>query len=228
MPERKQAAPRVGDGHFALRTVESIGKLDLGNDHLRDFAVLAGAREAFPRIVMKQDMQHHLAKRRIGGMAVGVPSRGFRVDFQRPGFVHTIDFHRRLEEIRTGAAVPLAKLDDAHRPAVGAAEIPAKGPGKPQRLQFQFLRQAPHRPLFKRQRRVPHGFQQKQIGHDSALAHRLLDFGGVFDGGVALAGVAAAGGGLAGGGLVGSAGGGGGGSRISSHPASAAASGMSP
>jgi hypothetical protein len=36
-------------------------------------------------------MQHHLAKRRIGGVAVGFPRRGVGIDFQGPGLHHAID-----------------------------------------------------------------------------------------------------------------------------------------
>ena len=95
-------------------------------------------------------MQNHLAECRIGRMAMGFPGGGIGIKLQRPGFDHPIDFHRRLEKIRAGTAVPLAELDDAHRSSVGAAEHPSKGAAKPECLQFQLGGQGGHHTFLER------------------------------------------------------------------------------
>ena len=154
--ERINTASGMGDGHLALRAVERIRELRGCDDDLRHLPVPAGTDEIPPGIRLKNHMQHHIIKCRICGVAVRIPCRRNRVQFQRPGTECASDLHRSLDEVRTSSAVPLAKLRDSNWITGRRAEVPAEGAGKPQRLELQFRWQGGRRGFRKGERRVPY------------------------------------------------------------------------
>ncbi len=111
-----------------------------------------------PRVRLEDDVQHHLAERRIGGVAVRLPRAGIGIDLQRTGARFAIDLHGGLDEIRARTAVPLAELHDSNCFSAGGAEIPAESPGKPQCLEFQLRRQGTRRGFRESERRMPDRF----------------------------------------------------------------------
>ena len=108
MFQRMNAAPRMGDGNLALRTVQSVGELKLGDDDLRDFAVIGGAEEVPARVRLENDVQHHIVERGIGRVPVRVPCGGIRIELKRAGLRLAIDLHSGFFDVRnhpTGGVV---------------------------------------------------------------------------------------------------------------------------
>jgi hypothetical protein len=100
--ERCDAAAGMGDGDLALRAVEGVGELHLGDQHLRHLAVVAGADEIAAGIGLEDHVQDHIAERRVHRVAVRLPGGWIGVEFERAGAQFAIDLHGGLDEIRAG------------------------------------------------------------------------------------------------------------------------------
>ena len=133
-------AAGTGNGRFAVRPHQRFFKETGGNRDARNLPVLAGAGEALRLACMEDHVQHGRFEGGVGTVAMGFPIGGPEVEFDRPFAPLAGDLDGGLQEIRSGRAVPLAELYDAHRISRRVAEVPAEGSGEPQRLQLELGR----------------------------------------------------------------------------------------
>ena len=88
---------------------------------------------------MNEDVQDRVIESGVGGVAVRFPAAIREVEFDRAADrIAGIESDDGVGEIRSGRAIPGAKLDDLNVVAGDGMELSAEVAGKPARLQFQF------------------------------------------------------------------------------------------
>ena len=92
---------------------------------------------------MNEDVQDRVVEGRVGGVAVRFPAAIGQVELDRAANRFAgIEPDDGVGEIRTGGAVPGAKLDDLNVVPRDGTKSPAEVAGEPARLQLQFARDA--------------------------------------------------------------------------------------
>ena len=156
--ERIHTTPRMRDRDLTHRTIQGIRQLRFADHNLHNLAVLTGPREKLPRARLENHMQDHILECRIHRMTMRLPCLGRGIKLERTTARFTIDLDRRMDEVRTLATIPFAKLHKLHPLATDCAKLPPKSTGKPQGLQLKLRRQGTHTRLGKCQGRMPHRF----------------------------------------------------------------------
>ena len=133
---------RPGRARGTLAENESAKVLGF-DSHLWHIAIRFRAGEKGTIALMNEDVQDRVVEGGVGGVTVRFPAAICQVELDRAADRFAgIESDDGVGKIRSGGAIPRAKLDDLNVVAGDAMEPSAEVAGKPARLQFQFARDA--------------------------------------------------------------------------------------
>jgi hypothetical protein len=146
---------------------------------LRNLAIVARAGKEFTFTGFEKDVQDRLIEGGIGGVAMRFPISVGEIELYAPALNPVAIYsNRSVAKIRSGLAVPNAKLDDLNLFRGGTDKRLSKISGEPARLQFEFANYG-----WKREERALSHFHRRaeqrirfRGGHDCRLRRQRLSW----------------------------------------------------